>query len=247
MKAISFESAVTKRIEVGMRRRFRDLLGLVRPRRLDFGVDLLMGRVREGMAREGVTEVRAFLSLYLFTRQRVAKRLVVTGACTLAEAPWSRFTNGVPAFLCDRSLAGLARWLRAAGYEAHDAAVGKGDTLLQEAARHGRVLATSDADLPERRAVREGAVVAQWVPTGLSPTEQLALVLADLGLPLREPRCMACGGGLETVAKEKLGERIPPRTARWKDDYWVCGSCGRLFWQGTHWERITRALAQAAA
>ena len=100
---------------------------------------------------------------------------------------------------------------------------------------------------PERRAVREGAVVAQWVPTGLAPTEQLALVLADLGLGLREPRCMACGGTLEAVTKAAVGERIPPRTARWKDDYWVCGSCARLFWQGTHWERITQALARAAA
>ena len=238
---------MTRRLELGFRRRFRDLLALVRPRRLDFGVDLLVGRAQERSARDGVPIARAFLDLYLFTRQRVARRLALTGACTLAEAPWERFKSDPPGFLCDGSLLGLGRWLRAAGYDARDASAGKGDSLLREAGEHGLVLATSDADLVERRLVRDGSVVAQWVPTGLTPTEQLALVLADLGLRLREPRCMACGGKLEAVAKDALLERIPPRTARWKDDYWVCGACARLFWQGTHWERIARALVQAAA
>ena len=238
---------MTRRLELGFRRRFRDLLALVRPRRLDFGVDLLVGRVQERSAHDHVPAVRAFLHLYLFTQKRVSRRLVVTGACTLAEAPWERFKDDAPAFLCDLSLAGLGRWLRAAGYDARDAGAGKGDVLLKEAGERGLVLATSDADLVERRQVRDGSVVAQWVPSGLDPTEQLALVLADLGLRLREPRCMACGGTLESVAKDALRERIPPRTARWKDDYWVCGVCARLFWQGTHWERIARALEQAAA
>jgi uncharacterized protein len=219
----------------------------VRPRRLAFGVDLLVARAQERSTREGVPLARAFVDLYLFTRVRVARRLVVTGACTLAEAPWERFKTDAPGFFCDESLVGFGRWLRAAGYEARDASPRKGGSLLGAAASGGLVLATSDAELVERRAVRDGSVVAQWVPTGVTPTEQLALVLADLGLRLREPRCMACGGKLEAVAKDTLGERIPPRTARWKDDYWVCGSCARLFWQGTHWERIARALAQAAA
>ena len=238
---------MTRRLELGFRRRFRDLLALVRPRRLDFGVDLLVARARERSARDAVPLARAFLDLYLFTRQRVARRLVVTGACTLPEAPWERFKADAPGFLYDGSLGGLGRWLRAAGYDARGATANKGDLLLREAGDLCRVLATSDADLVERRLVREGTVVAQWVPTGLNPTEQLTLVLADLGLPLREPRCMACGGKLEAVAKDALRDRIPPRTARWKDDYWVCGACARLFWQGTHWERIARALVQAAA
>jgi uncharacterized protein with PIN domain len=191
--------------------------------------------------------VSALVSLYLFTQKRVARRLVVTGACSIVSAPWDRFQDAVPAFLCDGSLGGLARWLRAAGYEARDAAGLAGDALVHEAQGHGLVLLTSVYDLLDRRLVRDGTVVALWVPTGLPPEDQLALVLADLGLPLREPRCMACGGMLESAAKDQVFERIPPRTARWKDDYWVCRACARLFWQGTHWERIAKALAGAAA
>jgi uncharacterized protein with PIN domain len=71
----------------------------------------------------------------------------------------------------------------------------------------------------------------------------MGLVLRDLVLAPRAPRCMACGGALEAVAKEDVAERIPPRTARWKDEYFVCARCGRLFWPGTHWERIAARIA----
>jgi hypothetical protein len=238
---------VPRRLELGFRRRFRDLLALVRPRRLEFGVELLLNRARRRAEREGIPLASALCALYLFTRRRVARRLAVTGACGLVQAPWDRFKEAIPVFLCDGSLGGLARWLRAAGYEARDAGGLAGDRLLHEAERQVLVLLTSVGDLLDRRLVLDGKVVALWVPTGLAPTDQLTLVLADLGLPLREPRCMACGGVLESAAKEAVFERIPPRTARWKDEYWVCRACARLFWQGSHWERIARALGSAAA
>ncbi len=46
--------------------------------------------------------------------------------------------------------------------------------------------------------------------------------------------------------KDDVRARIPPKTALWKDDYFVCAACDRLFWQGTHWERIAGTLAAAA-
>ena len=69
------------RLELGYRYRFRSLLALVRPRRLEFGVELLLGRARARSERDGVALPRAMAELYDFTRQRVARRLEVTGAC----------------------------------------------------------------------------------------------------------------------------------------------------------------------
>jgi uncharacterized protein with PIN domain len=56
---------------------------------------------------------------------------------------------------------------------------------------------------------------------------------------------MACGGALAPKPKEEIRTRIPPRTALWKDEYFVCVECDRLFWHGTHWERIERTLRRA--
>ena len=57
---------------------------------------------------------------------------------------------------------------------------------------------------------------------------------------------MACGGILVAAHKEAVRPRIPPRTALWKDDYFLCADCDRLFWPGTHWSRISSALQAAA-
>jgi uncharacterized protein with PIN domain len=234
------------RIEEGYRRRFRELLALVRPRRLDFGVELLVRRGRERSQREGLPLVRGLAAVYEETRRRVQRRVGLTGACSVVKPPWERFDAAdPPRFLCDACLGGLARWLRAAGYEAGTAEATDDGAMVEEARSEGRVLLTSDSEVMDRRLIRDGTVVALWMPTGLSLREQLGIVLRDLGLGLRAPRCMACGGELRAVEKDAVQPRIPPRTARWKDEYFVCGACDQLFWQGTHWQRISSALAEA--
>ncbi len=149
-------------------------------------------------------------------------------------------------FACDAMLGGLARWLRAAGYDAswHD---GINDTeLVRVAGLEGRTLLTADNGIFLHAAVRDGVVPALFVPLRLSPEGQLAHVLAELKLPLREPRCMACGGSLVEVAKEQVRGEVPARTFAWLDRFWRCERCGRVFWHGSHWERIEQKLREAA-
>jgi uncharacterized protein with PIN domain len=99
----------------------------------------------------------------------------------------------------------------------------------------------------QRRVLRDGIVPALWVPPTLVKSAQLALVFREFGLALRPPRCMSCGGELRRVEKEQMRERIPPRTWRWLDEYFVCIRCDRLFWHGTHWQKIRRQLEAAAS
>jgi len=224
------------RVEQGFRRRFRDLLARVHPRRLEFGVDLLVRRGQERAAAQGQREVVGLATLFEETRDRVDRRFDKLGACAVDPPRWVEEAR----FLCDGSLGGLARWLRAAGYEASTTAA-KGDALLRTAAA-GVILLTTDARLWERRALRERAVDALWLPSGLDATLQLDMVRRDLCLALRAPLCMACGGAPVAVDKAAVAARIPPRTAAWKDAYTVCSGCGRLLWEGTHWERVEARL-----
>jgi hypothetical protein len=231
------------RLEAGYREKFRTLLAKVRPRRLEFGADLLMRRAREMRIREGIPLGRALARVYEETRKRVERRLAVTAACSLSGRPLGE-EGEVPRFECDPSLGGLARWLRAAGYEAEWLEDRGTDELLRRARTRGATLLTTDSRMMERTVVRDGTVAAQWLPSDLPRTAQLRMLMRDLGLKVLDPRCMSCGGELRAVAKEEVADRIPPRTAKWKDEYFVCSGCDRLFWQGTHWERIARRLAE---
>jgi hypothetical protein len=236
---------MTARLEAGFRHRFRDLLNLVQPRRLEFGVELLMGRGRDLAEREGLAPAVGLARVYEFTRVRVKRRVELTGACSVVNPPWARFSDAAPPrFLCDASLGGLTRWLRAAGYEAREA---KGPEGLAPTIGDPRLvrLTTDGALLDHPREVRADGLLL-WLPSTLTMREQLAMVLRDLGLRPREARCMACGGALHRARKEDVRPRIPPRTALWKDEYFLCAACDRLFWQGTHWERIAGAVAAAA-
>src|SRR5688572_14232521 len=101
-----------------------------------------------------------------------------------------------PLLACDAMLGGLARWLRAAGYDAswHDG-IDDGD-LVRLCHAEGRTVLSSDDDIFGFALVRDGVVPSVFVPRGAPVQEQLAHVLRELALPLRQPRCMACGGGL---------------------------------------------------
>lgn len=143
-------------------------------------------------------------------------------------------------------LGGLARWLRAAGYEAswHD---GIADSdLVRLALAEGRTILSSDDDIFAYALVRAGAIPALFVPRGQPVQSQLAHVLRTLGLSLLEPRCMACGGELADLPREEAAGRVPPRSLAGHDRFWTCTRCGKIFWHGTHWREIQRRLCQAA-
>jgi hypothetical protein len=238
---------VEGRIEAGFRYRFRVLLGLVGAKRLDFGVELLVKRGRERAGERDISVGRGLAELYEETFAKVKKRIEVTG-CSWGQPPWQLFSpERPPRFLCDPSLGGLARWLRAAGYEAQVDETVPGHRLPDEALRRGLALLTTEAEVLERRILVSGKLVVVWVPSALTMKEQLRMVMRDLDLGLRESRCMSCGGVLVPTPKEDVGPRIPPRTAKWLDEYYVCAGCDRLFWQGTHWQRIAETLGQVAA
>ncbi|WP_437480175.1 Mut7-C RNAse domain-containing protein [Sorangium sp. So ce1014] len=152
-----------------------------------------------------------------------------------------------PSFLCDAMLGGLARWLRGAGYDAtFEHGIDDGD-LVRLAQQTGRVLLSSDAGVFERRPLRTAAVRGLYVPRGLRPMEQAGFVLRELGLRVRDPRCMACGGALAAAPKDTVRGAVPGMVADRYDEFWRCERCDKVLWKGSHWEGIAAGVAAAAA
>jgi len=220
------------RIRKACEARFRALLEQLASRRLDQGVQWLLAKAEQLAAREGIPPANALTRVYMSLLRQSARNRTRP-----APAPSK--------FLCDAGLGGLARWLRAVGYEAgwiHDIADAE---LLRAAQRGGAMILTTDSMLMERRLLRDGVIPALWLPPTLKMLEQLALVFQELRLTVRESRCMSCGGELRRVEKETMRDRIPLKTWRWVDEYFLCARCDKLFWHGTHWQKISRRLQAA--
>ena len=217
------------RIRKGYEARFYSLLKGAGARRIEEGVRWLLAKAERLSQEGGISQTDALAATY----------------DRLAAQPYFRRIRALSAperFLCDAGLGGLARWLRAAGYEALWQADIADAELIRQARELTDTVLTTDSLLMERRLVRDRIIPAFWLPPTLSIADQLTLVVREFELSARPPRCMACGGELVRGDKEALRERIPPRTYRWLDEYFLCSECDRLFWHGTHWQRIKDRL-----
>jgi hypothetical protein len=139
---------------------------------------------------------------------------------------------------------GLARWLRAAGYDAAYEYDIDDRELIRRASQDGRIILSSDGPLFERNVVRCGEVAALYIPQQISRLEALRFVMDALHLPRLQPRCMACGGVLAEVPKHTVADEAPPLAYRRCEHFWRCQRCGKLLWRGTHWQRIDQRLEE---
>lgn len=144
-------------------------------------------------------------------------------------------------FLADIHLRKLASYLRLAGF---DVIVFEDDgDGAREAAASERVVLTRDRELLKRNAVRAG----RWVRE-TDPYRQFVEIIDrfDLASHARPfTRCLRCNGELQPVAREAVASRLPPRTRVSFSDFRRCPSCGRVYWRGSHYERLERLLQKA--
>jgi len=165
----------------------------------------------------------------------VFESLDVAPLVRLRPAPLRR-----TAFIADVHLGKLARLLRLAGFDTlyrNDLA---DDEIIRLALAEQRIILTRDRGLLKVGAVTHGCHIRSD-----NPYEQLAQVLQRFDLygqirPFR--RCLRCNGPVEPVAKADIIDRLPPRTARAFDEFTRCRHCGRIYWQGSHWEKLKSRL-----
>jgi hypothetical protein len=142
-------------------------------------------------------------------------------------------------FVLDVHVGRLAAYLRMAGFDALYGNQTSDAELAGIVAREGRVLLTRDRYLLMRTAVDRG----YWVRS-TEPKQQLLEVVKRFDLAgSMQPftRCLDCNTLLEEASRESVLERLPPRIKD-QDVYRVCPSCQRVFWEGSHHERMSKLL-----
>jgi hypothetical protein len=51
---------------------------------------------------------------------------------------------------------------------------------------------------------------------------------------------------LEAVPLAAVQDFVPPFVQQRQTDYWLCPSCRRVYWRGTHWQHIQERLQKIA-
>jgi uncharacterized protein with PIN domain len=151
-------------------------------------------------------------------------------------------------FLADCNVGRLARWLRVLGYDAAYESKIADPELVARALAEGRVLLTRDVDLTQRRVIANGTLPAVLLRTD-RVEDQLRQVIEEVGLAVPDldenglTRCLECNAELELREKGQLAHLLPPHVRATQQRFSQCPRCERVFWPGTHWQRMRARIA----
>ena len=143
-------------------------------------------------------------------------------------------------FLCARMLAGLARWLRAAGYDTDLAAPGETEAdLIARCREEDRVLVTRSG----RPLAPSGDLKIVRLVDDDEAAQALALArLADVDWSHAPfTRCLVDNVALRETSPDELA-RIPAGARTLPGPFRACSACGRLYWPGSHVRRMSTKL-----
>jgi len=144
------------------------------------------------------------------------------------------------AFLVDKNVYRLAKLLRVVGLDAADCKGMDDDEIAAESERTRRILLSRDHRLLKRSRITWGRLVRSQ-----QPWDQLLKILElfDLKTCLRPfTRCVYCNCWLQDRSKEEVLDRLEPLTKRYYDSFFECPECNRIFWPGSHHERLMDRL-----
>lgn len=167
----------------------------------------------------------------------VFESIDITAATRLRSRPLRE-----PGFVLDVHLGRLAAYLRMLGLDAAYTNSAGDAELARISVDEHRILLTRDRGLLMRSAVTHG----YWLRE-TAPRLQTAEIVRRFDLARRiEPfrRCMACNSPLVPADREEIAGRVPPGVAASRQEFRECPACRRVYWQGTHYQRMRRWIEE---
>ncbi|CAA6821512.1 MAG: Unknown protein [uncultured Sulfurovum sp.] len=148
-------------------------------------------------------------------------------------------------FLLDVHLGTLARYLRMAGFDALYESKDYGDAFLAEVASSDEhIMLSRDIGLLKRGKLDYG----HWV-RHTDPKEQFKEIVKLYGLeesfkPMS--RCISCNEAINAVEKTAIESLVPSKVYAWKEDFFQCSSCAKVYWEGSHYENMMMFLDEVS-
>lgn len=150
-----------------------------------------------------------------------------------------------PRFVADVHLGRLTAYLRLAGFDTTYRNDYSDDEIVAISASEDRVLLTRDVGVLKHRMVMRGYFLRET-----QPGRQLVEVLRSFELVTRAApftRCLRCNSPLHVVPKDRVRHLLPGRTREYYLEFSRCPTCSRIYWQGSHYSRMSLFIETAFA
>jgi uncharacterized protein with PIN domain len=145
-----------------------------------------------------------------------------------------------PKFILDVHLGKLARYLRLLGVDTLYTNHYSDEEIIHIAKEKERIILTRDVDLLKNKDVSHG----YWI-RNTDPKKQIKEIIDYLGLRSHMfpfTLCVECNGALEFIEKSKVEKRLPTGTKQYYQDFLQCSDCGKIYWRGSHFEKLKKLV-----
>ncbi len=143
-------------------------------------------------------------------------------------------------FIADVHLGKLARKLRLLGFDTCFESNLDDNEIIRMSLAESRVVLSRDKEL-----INDSRITQGYRILSSDPREQIREVMIrfDLQNNLNPfSRCIDCNGMIENVSKESVNEYLPPKTRLYFDEFFRCRGCGKIYWEGSHYENMKKQI-----
>jgi hypothetical protein len=143
-------------------------------------------------------------------------------------------------FIADTNLTGIVKYMRMLGFDVYHDPLLSAREIIDISKKENRIILTKSKKLLKFKDVTHGI----FVRTGTAE-EQIKRIIDYLDIRDKvKPfsRCLRCNNLLLSVQKEKILNRIPPKTSEFCDQYAECRACNKLYWEGTHFINMSMMI-----
>ena len=146
-------------------------------------------------------------------------------------------------FVVDVNVGKLALLLRMLGLDAEYSPKYLDKDILYFSKEEKRIVLSKDTGLLECKQIVFGRHVRS-----VYPDDQLIEIIKFFGIegPFKFfIRCLRCNKKLVPVNKKDILHRLEPKTKKYFDMFKICPQCRRIYWQGSHHEKMKIRLRKA--
>jgi uncharacterized protein with PIN domain len=143
-----------------------------------------------------------------------------------------------PSFLADAMLGRLCKWLRVLGWDTSYIKNKPTIDLLRTAETEGRILLT------RRQDIENASLVFMKSERLEEQLQQLEILFSVVTNAKPFSRCIECNSELQLIDKEEVKDKVPFFTCRTQKEFYICPSCGKVFWPGSHHDAMLKKIKE---
>ena len=167
----------------------------------------------------------------------VFESLNITDVTLLRKIPLRRNK-----FIADINLKDIVKYMRVLGFDLYYDPLLATREIIEISKREHRIILTKSRKLLKFKDVTHGIFIHPG-----TTTEQIKRIIDYLNIKDNiKPfsRCLLCNTLLKSVPKEKIFDKIPPKTKEFWDEYAHCKSCDKIYCKGTHFINMKKVITQ---